>query len=284
MANKLSVIILTYNEEANIDRCLSKITNWSDDIIVIDSFSSDSTIEIAKKYTNSIFQVKQGHWAEIRNWAIESIAMKYEWIVFLDADEYLSEEALLEIETKILDQPVERGFYIKRRFFFLDKWLKFGGLYPEVLRIFKKGFVRYIKDGDVEYAEVNGPVARLENDMIHHDLKPFSAWIEKHNRISDRAVDKFLMDNGKKVTSFLSNNNYLHIEGGLRKHKLKESIWDKIPIEIRPYIMFIFSYFLKLGFLDGLEGYYYHTMQALWYRQMIAIKTKERRLNSKRIV
>ena len=167
--------------------------------------------------------------------------------------------------------PKENGFYIKRRFVFLGRWLKHGGMYDSVLRLFKHKFSEYIPEGDVEYAKVTGKVSSLEYDMIHEDRKGISSWIEKHNKISDRAAKQYLT---RHVSLMKERRNNSEIEGG-RRTWVKYSIWDKIPLGLRPNITFFYQYILKLGFLDGLEGLSYHLLQAFWYRLLIYTKVTE---------
>ena len=272
MKAPVSVIVLTLNEERNIENCLKSVHGWSDDIHIVDSYSKDSTVEIAKTFTDNVHQLEEGHWANLRNWAMRNLSLKYEWLLFLDADERLTEELKREISVLLKDSPEEKGFYIKRRFVFMGRWLRHGGLYPKVLRLFRHKFTEYIADGDVEYAEVKGKVGSLKHDMIHEDQKDTSRWIEKHNKISDRAAKQYLSKKGSLLRKQARGSE---IEGG-RRIWLKESIWEKIPLLLRPSLTFLYQYIFRLGFLDGLEGLIYHLLQAFWYRLLIYVKVKER--------
>jgi len=267
----VSVIILTLNEEANIEYCLKSVYRWSDDIQVIDSFSEDKTVRLAMKYTRSIHKVKEAHWADLRNWAMRNLPLKYDWVLFLDADERLSEELKREISEELKTSPQENGFYIKRRFIFMGRWLKYGGLYPKVLRLFRHKFAEYIPAGDVEYAKVKGKVGLLKHDMIHEDKKSISKWIEKHNKISGRAAEQYL---NKKGSLLKEREKGSEIEGGCRIWA-KENVWEKIPLLLRPSVTFLYQYIFRLGFLDGLEGLIYHLLQAFWYRLLIYVKVRE---------
>jgi len=271
MCAPVSIIILTLNEERNIENCLRSVHGWSNDIHIIDSYSKDSTVEIAKKFTSNVHRLEEGHWAHLRNWAMRNLPLKYEWLLFLDADERLTEDLKREISGVLKNSPEENGFYIKRRFIFMGRWLKHGSLYPKVLRLFRHKFTEYIADGDVEYAGVRGKVGQLTCDMIHEDQKGIFRWIEKHNRISDRAAKQYL---NKK--SFLPDKRGKggEIEGG-RRVWVKETIWEKIPLLLRPSLTFLYQYVFRLGFLDGLEGLVYHLLQAFWYRLLIYVKVRE---------
>lgn len=270
----VSIIIITLNEEENILQCLENIEGWTDDIHIVDSGSNDNTVEIAKKFTKNISIIEKGHWANIRNWAMENLPLKNEWVLFLDADEFLSTELKQEIITEINSQKDFDGFYIKRRFIFMNKWLKYGGLYPKVLRLFKFKKVKYIESGDVEYAKINGHVGELKYDMIHKDLKPFSRWVDKHNRISDRAALRYIeLKNGKIEELYKINKNEV-IEGN-KVHIIREKIFDKLPLFLTPFALFFYAYILRLGFLDGIYGFIYHSHQSFWYRLLIYTKVRE---------
>ena len=267
----VSVIILTLNEEANIEYCLRSVYGWSDDIHVVDSFSKDNTTKLARKYTKNIYEVKEAHWADLRNWAIRSLPLKYEWVLFLDADERLTDELKWEISETLKSNPEENGFYIKRRFIFLGRWLKHGGMYVKVLRLFRHKFAEYIAMGDVEYVKVKGKVGSMKHDIVHEDRKGISSWIEKHDRISDRAAKQYLTNR----TSLLKEQDRgSTLEGG-RRTWVKYALWEKIPLALRPVITFLYQYIFMLGFLDGLEGLIYHFLQAFWYRVLIYVKVKE---------
>ena len=264
----VSVIVITLNEEENIEQCLKSIYGWSDDIHIVDSYSTDNTIEIAKKYTDNIHTIEKGNWATIRQWALSSIPLKYEWILFIDADEWLTEDVKNEIIQKVNSNIEENGFRVPRRFIFLNKWLKHGGQWFGELRLLKHGKVRFLKAGDGESKVVEGKVGVLKNDMVHQDLKPFSAWIDKHNKISLMAAERHMEIREEKMD-----------EAIMRKGVLWK-IWDKVPLLLRPFLMFFYIYFIKLGFLDGKEGLIYHLHHAFWYELLIYTKIKEIEIRS----
>lgn len=259
----VSVIIITLNEEMNIEQCLQSVYRWSDDVHIVDSYSVDHTVKIAKNYTNNIRTVERGNWATIRQWALSTIPLKYEWILFVDADEWLTEELKNEISQKINSDMEESGFRVPRRFIFLNKWLKHGGMYYAEPRLWKRKKVQYLPDGDGECAATEGEVGILENYMIHQDLKPFSAWIDKHNRISLMAAKRYM-----EINEGISD------EAITRRRRIWK-IWDKIPMLLKPFLMFFYVYFIKLGFLDGKEGLIYYLHHEFWYHLLIYTKIKE---------
>lgn len=271
MKAPVSVIILTLNEEANVEYCLRSVYGWSDDIHIMDSFSQDNTASLAMKYTNNIHKAKEAHWADLRNWAMRNLPLKYDWVLFLDADERLTKELKREISETLKISPEENGFYIKRRFIFLGRWLKHGGLYEKVLRLFRHKFAEYIAEGDVEYAKVEGKVGLMKYDMIHEDKKGIFKWIEKHNKISDRAARQYLTGQASFLTEQEKGSE---LEGG-RRTWVKYALWEKVPLVLRPSVTFLYQYVFRLGFLDGLEGLSYHLLQAFWYRLLIYVKVRE---------
>ncbi|MEK7128915.1 MAG: glycosyltransferase family 2 protein, partial [Patescibacteria group bacterium] len=139
----LSVIILTFNEEIHIERLLKNIGDWCDEIFVVDSYSTDKTLEIAEKYEAKIIQHPFENQAQQFNWALDNLDIKNEWILRLDADEYLTEELKEEISKEISSSVEVNGYYIKRRVYFMGRWIKRGGYYPTwLLRLFRKGKAR----------------------------------------------------------------------------------------------------------------------------------------------
>ena len=172
MSNRsnLSIIILTYNEEANLNTCLEAARLISDDIIIIDSFSSDSTKEIASKYNTKFIQNKFVNQGIQFNWALDNVEIKYNWILRLDADETLTNESIEEIITK-LKNPNSEAFEFNKRIIWMGRWLKYGGIYPmKVTRLFKKGYARY-EERTEENLIVDGKTEKLKNDLIENNKK-----------------------------------------------------------------------------------------------------------------
>lgn len=271
----LTVIILTYQEEANIKYALQNVSEWAKQIIVLDSFSTDNTIAIIKQFNAEIYQREFDNYANQRNYALRELNIQNSWTLFLDADEWLTDELKNEI-TQILKNPKCDGYLIKRRFYFMERWIKYGGYYPSWnLRLFKH-YLASVNREINEHIEVSGKVGRLKYDMIDENHKGFSDWINKHNKYSDfesKQFDLAVHDNMAKLWGS-------PIE---RKRWIRLKVWNKIlPPLIRPFIYFLYRYFLRLGFLDGRAGFIYHFMHGLVYRLIIDIKYIEnKRQNSK---
>ena len=272
----ISVIILTYNEELNIEQCLKSVAGWANEIIIVDSFSKDKTLEIAKKYTNKIAERTFINQAEQFNWTLDNLEIKNDWILRLDADEYLTEELKNEINEKLKNAPDNiNGFYIKRRIYFMSRWIKHAGVYPLwLLRLFKRGKGKSeLKEIDEHIILLEGKAEELKNDFIHDDKKSLSDWIEKHNSYSTREVETIL--NLKSEIPALGGQP-------ARKRWLKEKFYYRLPLFCRAFGYFIYRYFFCLGFLDGKEGLIYHFLRIFWYRFLLDAKIYEYRKKSEK--
>ena len=262
MINKLSVIILTYNESIHIQRAIENVKDCCAEVIVLDSYSADDTVKIAEEFGAKVFQRKFDNYAAQRNYAITELPIANEWILFLDADEYLSEELKKEIATE-LKSPKADGYYIKRRFYFMGKWIKWGGYYPTyLLRLFKKEkglFQREIN----EHLFLNGISKKLQFDFCDDNKKSFTEWWLKHLKYAEReAFDLYNENKLSKDIKFWGSQ-------AERTSWIRYKIWNKIPLLIRPFIYFFYRYFLRLGFLDGRTGFIFHFMHGLVYYLMI---------------
>ena len=245
----LSVAIITFNEEENILRTLASVKDIAYEIIVVDSGSTDRTVEIAKGFGAKVFIEEWKGFAAQKNSALDKCTC--DWILSLDADEEVSNELAEEIPRWFPD-PYDWGFWIGRRNFFLGKWIKHGGFYPDrKLRLFKNKFVRF------EDRAVHEDVQPIESaqltdtqptaaDLIHHQYPTLTAYVEHMNRYSSLGAEMVLDRRGDK------------------RGRLRFSI---LNIVVRPIATFIYNYFFRLGFLDGKEGlllHLYHSVYVSW--------------------
>jgi glycosyltransferase involved in cell wall biosynthesis len=267
----ISVIVLTYNEEKNIGECLKSVYNWAAEIFIVDSFSTDRTLDIARKYTDKIYQNKFESYSKQRNWALDNLIFSNEWVFFLDADERPSDELKKEIREVLIEVPKDiEGFYIKRRFIFMGRWIKHGGYYPTwLLRLFRHKSGR-CQDREVdEHFIVSGKTLQIQNDIIHEDKRGITFWIDRHNQYA--TLEAF--EQTKEQSTNQNNpsaNSYIE-----KKRLLKRHIWNCFPIFFRPFIFFFYRYILRGGFLDGKAGFIYHFLHGFWYRLLVDIKIKE---------
>lgn len=274
----VSVIILTYNEEVNIRACLESAKDLTDEIFIVDSFSTDRTLEIAREYTEKIYQNAWVHWAHQRNWALDNLPLNTDWVLFLDADERLTPELCQEIAETLAgkDNPLVQGYYIKRNFYFLGRWLKHGGYKADyILRLLKKTQARSVGSGAREYVTITGEIGRLQSPMLHEDKKELSFWIDKHNKLATLESQELLRwDNKKDLTNKAPATQKRKIEHGF-KIWLREKVWVRMPLFIRPLFYFVYRYIVQLGFLDGKEGLIYCFLHGLWYPFLVDAKYLE---------
>jgi glycosyltransferase involved in cell wall biosynthesis len=269
----IAVVILTLNEEANLPQALGSVFGWADEIFVLDSFSTDRTIEIAKSYGCRVFQNPFENYAKQRNHAITDLPIQAEWIFFLDADEWITDELKQEITERLAKNPVENGFLIKRRLIWMGKWVR-RGYYPTwILRLFRRTRGRCEERAVNEHLIVDGKVGYLKNDFIHEDRKGIDHWIAKHNRYAVREALELI--NREKATHQEEIQARLFSSQAQRKRWLRNRVWNRLPPLIRPFFYFFYRYLLRGGFLDGRAAFVYHFMQALWFQLLIDIKYLE---------
>jgi glycosyltransferase involved in cell wall biosynthesis len=281
MKLSISVIVLTLNEELNIEHCLKSVADWAQEIIIVDCYSSDKTLEIVKKYTDRVYQHFFSDYAQQFNWALDNLEIKGEWVMKLDADEYLTSELKKEI-TDIFQKGVSKditGFYIKRRVYFMGKWIKHGGYYPTwLLRIWRKGVGRMeMRQMDEHPNLFFGRTVSLKNDLIDNNKKDLTWWTDKHNKYASREVDSILKPSGKLLESSLTGSQVQ------RKRWFKENFYYRMPLFFRACAYFCYRYFFRFGFLDGKEGLIFHFLHAFWYRFLVDAKLYEKSLNNAKI-
>lgn len=269
----LAVIILTYNEEANIAQALDSVAGWANEIFILDSQSTDRTLEIAGQYGCHIAQNKFENYAKQRNYALDQLPIRSEWVLFLDADEWLSVELKSEISILLVTAPEQNGFYIKRRLNWMGCWIR-RGYYPSwQLRLFRNGKGRCEDRAVNEHLIVEGITGNLRNDFTDENKKGVTDWIAKHNGYATREAQELL--------NTRSEQGYQEIDARLlgtqvqRKRWLRYKVWNHLPPLIRPFFYFFYRYILAGGFLDGREAFIFHFLQALWYPLLIDIKYLE---------
>ena len=282
MTVPLSVFVLTYNSESDIEPCLESVSGLVDELFIVDSFSTDRTVEIAKRYTQNIYFNKFGNYAIQRNWAMGNLPLRNEWVLHLDADEYLTPELKEEIASLLPNNTGGiDGFHIKRRFVFLGRWLRFGGNYPQVeLRLWRRSTARVIDAGALEYIAIKGRTGTLCNDMMHENQRGISAWITKVNMVSDWEAEEIISGAGAARLRDISETEYVELA---KTRWLRTKVWNRLPLIVRPFLLFIFRYFIKLGFLDGGPGFIYSSLMHYWYHFLVCTKIREKKLQKSRL-
>ena len=274
----LSVIILTYNEEIHIRRCLENIKSIAKDIFIIDSFSTDKTLDIAKEYPQ--VQILQNKWennyAKQFNWGLINAPICTQWVLRLDADEYLLPELVKELQEKLpsISEDVN-GIIFNRRHIFMDKWMK-RGIYPvKLLRVFRYGkgmCEQRLMDEHIQLTE--GRAVEFEHDFCDHNLNNLSWFCHKHVNYAIReAVD--LLDIELDLTGVAESDENKQISKQAQKKRMKKHQYVKQPLFWRAFAYFCYRYFLKGACLDGKVGFIWTFLQGWWYRTLVDAKVFE---------
>ncbi|OIN60794.1 glycosyltransferase family 2 protein [Arsenicibacter rosenii] len=273
----LSVIILTFNEEKHIGRCLKSLLPFTDKIFIVDSFSTDRTVEIARSLGAVVVQNPWVTYATQFNFGIDNLPFQTTWILRMDADEYITSELAQEIQQKLPGLPDDvSGIYIKRRVLFMDRWIKHGGYYPIwLMRFWRRGQGICEQTWMDEHIKLTrGRPVRFDHDVVDHNLNNLTWWTQKHNNYAIREVIDLL---NIKYNFTDAERVEPRLIGGTRdemKRYLKVK-YASLPLFTRPFMYFFYRYFIGLGFLDGRRGLVWHFLQGLWYRFLVDAKMLE---------
>lgn len=264
---KLSILILTYNEAVNLGGCLDSVS-WSDDIVVLDSGSSDETVSIAENHGATVLSRPFDNYAAQRNFGLAH-DFKHDWILMLDADERVPEDFLAELG-KVTEQangPITL-YRMRRKDMFMGRWLKRSSGYPTWFgRLFRKGRVRVEREINEEYY-TDGEVGMLEGHLIHYPFnKGVEYWFERHNRYSTMEAKRLL----EERESAIPWSGFWSKDPMLRRKAFKQFAY-RVPC--RPLFTFCYLYFARLGFLDGMPGLQFSLMRSV-YEFMISLKMRE---------
>ena len=264
----VSVLILTLNEERNLTACLEAV-KWSDDIVVLDSFSSDRTVEIAKSFGARVIQRRFDNWSSHQNWASQEIPFKNRWVYYSDADEIVTPELrdeLLRIAGDPSLTPV--AYRLRYRNFFCGRWLRHCGIYPVwVLRFYQPDKVRFERIVN-PIAVVDGEEGRLESHFHHYSFNNgLQAWFDKHNRYSQQEAVESLRSLREAPLDWRAL-----VGNAVARRRLLKELSFRLPC--RSLLRFVYMYLLRFGFLDGWQGYTYCRMLAI-YEYMIELKVME---------
>jgi glycosyltransferase involved in cell wall biosynthesis len=279
----VSVLIPAKNEEANLPACLESVA-VADEVFVVDSQSSDRSIEISQKYGANVVQFYfNGRWPKKKNWSLENLPFRNEWVLIVDCDERITPELWAEIAAAI-ENPDYNGYYLNRKVFFLGTWIQHGGRYPDWnLRLFRHQKGRYENlgteeirntgDNEVhEHVILEGKVGYLKNDMLHIDFRDIYHWLERHNRYSNWEARVYLNlltgrgDDGTIGANILGD--------AVQRKRFLKKVWVRLPF--KPFLRFLISYVFQLGFLDGTAGYTYARLLSQ-YEYQIGVKLYELR-------
>jgi len=264
----LSILIFTLNEEVNLPACLASV-KWSDDIVVLDSYSNDQTTIIAESFGARVVRRKFDNWAAHQNWAMEHIPFKHDWVFYLDADERMTGELREEI-TAIArtSQSQTVAYYCGRRNYFMGRWIKHAMPPGMIMRLFRPKHVRFERLVNPTPV-IDGGHGYLKNHLLHYNFsKGLTEWFGKHNQYS-----QFEATEGMKLFRRTSGMDAaVFCKDPARRRQAFKNLSFYFPA--RPFLKFLYLYFVKRGFLDGGPGLTYCALQSI-YEYMIVVKMKE---------
>lgn len=272
----ISILILTRNEQQDLPACLASVA-WSDDIHVLDSYSTDNTLAIAQAAGAHTHQRTFDNWAAHQNWALANIPFKNPWVFYLDADERVSPELAHNLQIAAANPGQNVAFRVQRRDFLNDTWLKHVQASPFYLRLFLPAHMRYERlVNPISIAD--GPTRSVSGYLDHYPFsKGYSHWLTRHNNYSTLEAQQILANQQAHASN---GGLFIHLREALsandfhnRRYHQKELFYS---LPGRPLIKFILLYILKRGFLDGSAGLTYATLQSI-YEYLIVLKTKELR-------
>jgi len=271
----VSILVPCRNEAQNLPRCLASV-RWADEIFVVDSQSSDGSQRIAEELGAQVVQFQfNGTWPKKKNWALENLPFRNDWVFILDADEVLPKEAEFEFRSAIANAGGIAGYWINRRFMFMGKWLRHA-YYPNWnLRLFRHSSGRYEKLTDVptesgdnevhEHVVVEGATGRLRCEMDHYAFPSVEVFVEKHNRYSNWEARVAAAGESREPGHELQSARVA------QRRRLKR-LGQRMPF--RPLLRFLYVYIWQRGFLDGREGYYFARLHG-FYEFLSVAKTRE---------
>ena len=274
----VTVLILTYNEEKHLARAIESVRPFAAQVVVVDSFSTDGTVAIARALGATVLQNRwENNYARQFNWGLDHAPITGQWVMRLDADEYATPELAQEIASRLAGLPAGvNGVYVKRRIHFLGRWIRHGAVYPMwVLRLWRTGHGRCENRWMDEHIRLTGGDSlRFAHDLVDENLNDLTWWTDKHNRYAVReAAD--LLNLKYRFAAFDAIDTMTGGEQSTLKRWLKERVYARLPLFVRPAGYFVYRYFLRLGFLDGAPGLAWHALQGFWYRFLVDAKVYE---------
>ena len=265
----VSAVVIARNEADNLPGCLNSL-NFSDDVLVVDDCSEDSTADIAMRSGARVVSHAMKNFADQRNWAMENGELKYDWVMHLDADEVLPSELINEMADRVKTADGDlAGFFLARKTMLGNRWLRYSATYPAwVLRLVHKNRVKFVQVGHGEkLGSAKGRMEYLKNPFLHYNFsKGWTDWFDRHNRYSSSEAKNLIQQ-----TSELGFFSLFSSDPDIRRRALRVVSY-RLPF--RPWLRFFYVYFLRLGFLDGKPGLTYTVLQAI-YEYMICLKVKE---------
>ncbi|MDE3741489.1 glycosyltransferase family 2 protein [Maribacter polysaccharolyticus] len=274
----ISTIILTFNEEKHIERCITNAQRFCSQVYLVDSYSTDNTVELAKRLGAKVYQNKwENNYAKQLNWGLENIPIATEWVFRLDADEYLTDDLIEEINEKlpVIGKGVS-GVVFERKMYFLDTLMTKGMLQMNMLRLFRyrHGFCeeRWM---DEHIVLTQGKSIQFDGFFVDHNLNSLGWWVQKHNGYSIReAIDLLNLEYNFIIPKSAAAQQYEMSADALSKRGKKKK-YANMPLFWRSFFYFVYRYIFKFGFTQGKEGFLWHFLQGWWYRTLVDAKVYE---------
>ncbi len=270
----LTVIILAFNEEKHLTRCLQSLARVARRVVVVDCFSTDRTVEIATSHGADVVQHPWvNHSAQV-NWALDNVPVDTQWTMRLDADEVVTPQLAQALHRDLPNYPeAVMGLTVNRQIHFLGRWIRHGAIYPlRMLRIWRTGHGRCENRWMDEHMIVSGEIRHVDADIADINLNNITWWTAKHNQYASREAVDLLMH--RERTGATAETSQLDAQAGMKRW-LKLKVYARLPLGLRALLYFLYRYFLRLGFLDGWQGFAFHFLQGFWYRFLVDVKVHE---------
>jgi len=273
----LSVMVLTHDEALNLPACLQSVEGLAGEIVVVDSGSTDATQDIARAAGATVVTHPFESHARQWRWALDSATLSHDWVLGLDADQYVTPELATELRGLFASGPPAGvdGFYVKRRQVFRGRWIRHGGYYPRyLLKLFRRDRVRLDTEEALDHHfYVDGPTPELQHDIVEHNRKEddIRFWLQKHIRYADLVA--------AEMRSRATGAGTV-VKAAPFGTRAQRSLWlrrqgYRLPAYWRAAGYFLYRYFFQLGFLDGREGFVFHFMQAFWFRVLVDVRLED---------
>ncbi len=275
-ALNLTVVILTFNEERHIQRCLESLSGLAGRVVVVDSQSTDQTREIALKLGADVYRNPWINYAKQFNWALDNSDITTDWVMRLDADEIVTPKLAEQLRQQLSSTPnTTAGITINRQIHFMGKWIKHGAIYPiRQLRIWRNKQGRCENRWMDEHILVEGTIEHINADIADINLNNITWWINKHNHYATREAIDLLMG---EINHAVDNKTTAMSVSARFKRWIKHSVYAHLPLGMRALLYFLYRYIFRFGFLDGWPGLVFHVLQGFWYRFLVDVKVYELR-------
>jgi glycosyltransferase involved in cell wall biosynthesis len=275
----ITVIILSFNERLHIERCLTRIMPLVQRVVVVDSFSTDGTVDIARQLGAEVLQHPWKNYSDQFQWGLDNARPSTDWVMRLDSDEYIEQGAQATLRNKLPSLPNEvTGLTFQLKVIFRERFIRYGRYYSTVLlRLWRNGVGQIEQRWMDEHIVLSrGHTEKIAGgDLVDHNLNDIGWWTDKHNRYATRHMIDFI---NREYSLYGEDERIRGTEAAARRKRfLKNSVYGRAPIYLRALLFYIYRYFIRLGFLDGKEGFLFHFLHGFWMYMLIDAKIDEAR-------